>query len=188
MTELRRPTRRYSYVDSGPAIYVDSFATIRREADLSRVPADAEKVAVRMIHGSGQVDLTRDLVIPRAFAASFAVYDPQIDVLLDPRTAVAGRVHTQRFGSFPTLTPGLIDALLGATQNGDFLVAERGDLWFMQYADNGDTFALEYREGDESQHLAAVVHGVDQISAALHGWLTGDDAAYRDLTWEVLTF
>ena len=41
MTELRRPTRRYPYVDSGPAIYVDSFATIRREADLSRVPADA---------------------------------------------------------------------------------------------------------------------------------------------------
>lgn len=128
----------------------------------------------------------RDLVIPRAFAASFAVYDPQIDVLLDPRTAVAGLRPRSGSASFPTLTPGLIDALLGATQNGD-LVAERGDLWFMQYADNGDTFALEYA-GRRGQHLAAVVHGVDEISAALHGWLTGDDAAYRDLTWEVLTF
>ena len=27
------------------------------------VPADAEKVAVRMIHGSGQVDLVADLVV-----------------------------------------------------------------------------------------------------------------------------
>ena len=43
MTSVRRPPRRYEYVDSGPAIYVDSFATIRREADLRTVPADAEK-------------------------------------------------------------------------------------------------------------------------------------------------
>ena len=60
---LQRPTRRYEYVDSGPSIYVDSFATIRREADLSALPADAEKLAVRMIHGSGQVDLAQDLVV-----------------------------------------------------------------------------------------------------------------------------
>ena len=63
MTNLRRPTRHYEYVDSGPAIYVDSFATIRREADLRAVPADAEKLAVRMIHGSGQVDLADDLIV-----------------------------------------------------------------------------------------------------------------------------
>lgn len=59
----RRPGRRYDYVDSGPAIYRDSFAMIRREADLSGVPGEAEKLAVRMIHGSGQVDLARDLLI-----------------------------------------------------------------------------------------------------------------------------
>jgi len=60
---VKRPTKRYDYVDDGAAIYVDSFATIRREADLSAIPADAEKVAVRMIHGTGQPDLARDLVI-----------------------------------------------------------------------------------------------------------------------------
>jgi precorrin-8X/cobalt-precorrin-8 methylmutase len=65
MTDLRPPTRRFDYVDRGPAIYVDSFATIRREADLTSVPADAEKLAVRMIHGSGQVDLATDLVVHR---------------------------------------------------------------------------------------------------------------------------
>ena len=60
---MKRPTKRYDYVDDGAAIYVDSFATIRREADLNAIPADAEKVAVRMIHGTGQPDLARDLVI-----------------------------------------------------------------------------------------------------------------------------
>ena len=91
MTELRRPTRRYHYVDSGPAIYVDSFATIRREADLSRVPADAEKVAVRMIHGSGQVDLTRDLVIhPRLAGAARAALAGGAPILCDATMVATG--------------------------------------------------------------------------------------------------
>lgn len=59
----RRPTRHYDYIDDGPAIYVDSFATIRAESDLSQIPADAEKIAVRMVHATGQTDLTKDLVI-----------------------------------------------------------------------------------------------------------------------------
>ena len=63
MTPLSRPSQRYSYVDHGPDIYVDSFATIRRESDLSRVPGDAERLAVRMIHGTGQVDLVDDTCI-----------------------------------------------------------------------------------------------------------------------------
>ena len=36
-TPLAPPPRRYPYVADGPAIYVDSFATIRRESDLSRI-------------------------------------------------------------------------------------------------------------------------------------------------------
>lgn len=60
---IERPPRRYHYIDDGPAIYVDSFATIRAESDLSRVPVDAETVAVRMIHGTGQTDLVDDLYI-----------------------------------------------------------------------------------------------------------------------------
>ena len=59
----QRPTRRYDYIDDGAAIYVESFATIRRESELRGIPADAEKVAVRMIHGTGQTDLAKDLVI-----------------------------------------------------------------------------------------------------------------------------
>lgn len=70
MNQPARPSRHYDYIDSGAEIYVDSFATIRREADLSRVPADAEKLAVRMIHGSGQVDLVDDLVVHPGFMSA----------------------------------------------------------------------------------------------------------------------
>jgi precorrin-8X/cobalt-precorrin-8 methylmutase len=70
MSAPTRPPRRYEYVDDGQAIYVESFATIRRETDLATVPADAERVAVRMVHGTGQVDLVQDLVIHREFVAA----------------------------------------------------------------------------------------------------------------------
>lgn len=58
-----RPTRRYPYEGDGQAIYVDSFAMIRAESDLSHVPADAEKVVVRMVHGTGQTDLAPMVVV-----------------------------------------------------------------------------------------------------------------------------
>ncbi|WP_404404997.1 precorrin-8X methylmutase [Pelagibacterium halotolerans] len=46
----------YDYIRDGEAIYRQSFATIRAEADLSRFsPAEAE-VAVRMIHACGMVE------------------------------------------------------------------------------------------------------------------------------------
>ncbi|GAB7524475.1 precorrin-8X methylmutase [Paraburkholderia sp. 2C] len=49
------------YIRDGNAIYRQSFATIRAEADLSRIPADLEKLAVRVIHASGMVDIAGSL-------------------------------------------------------------------------------------------------------------------------------
>ncbi|HWI42031.1 MAG TPA: precorrin-8X methylmutase [Nocardioides sp.] len=89
--ELRPPARRYDYVTDGPSIYVDSFATIRREADLSRIPADAEKVAVRMVHGSGQPDLVDDIVVhPGLVAAARGALAAGAPVLCDARMVQMG--------------------------------------------------------------------------------------------------
>ncbi len=91
MAEPTAPPRRYDYIADGPAIYVDSFATIRRESDLSRIPAEAEKVAVRMIHGSGQTDLVRDLVVhPRLVTAARAALNAGAPVLCDARMVAMG--------------------------------------------------------------------------------------------------
>ncbi|MCL2613896.1 MAG: precorrin-8X methylmutase [Nocardioidaceae bacterium] len=88
---MNRPIRRYDYVDSGPAIYVDSFATIRREADLTAIPADAERLAVRMIHGSGQVDLARDLVVhPGLVAAARGALEAGAPILCDATMVATG--------------------------------------------------------------------------------------------------
>jgi precorrin-8X/cobalt-precorrin-8 methylmutase len=49
------------YVRDGAEIYRRSFATIRAEADLSGLPPDVARVAVRMIHACGMVDLSADI-------------------------------------------------------------------------------------------------------------------------------
>jgi len=88
---LHRPPRRYEYVDDGPEIYRRSFATIRAESRLDRVPADAERVAVRMIHGSGQVDLVDDLVIhPRLVGSARAALRAGAPILCDARMVAMG--------------------------------------------------------------------------------------------------
>ncbi|MGJ9411697.1 precorrin-8X methylmutase [Aeromicrobium sp. CF4.19] len=85
------PPSRYAYESIGSAIYDDSFATIRREADLSRIPADAEKVAVRMIHGTGQTDLSDDLVIhPGLVAAARGALEAGAPILTDAHMVASG--------------------------------------------------------------------------------------------------
>jgi precorrin-8X/cobalt-precorrin-8 methylmutase len=87
----QRPTRRYEYVADGPAIYTKSFATIRAESDLSAVPPDAEKIAVRMIHGSGQTDLVRDLVLhPNLARAGRQALAQGAPILTDARMVAMG--------------------------------------------------------------------------------------------------
>ncbi|WP_229788472.1 precorrin-8X methylmutase [Nocardioides albus] len=72
-------------------MYVDSFATIRQEADLSAVPADAERLAVRMIHGSGQVDLASDLVIhPDLVKAARGALEAGAPILCDATMVATG--------------------------------------------------------------------------------------------------
>jgi len=91
MTTIARPPRRYDYLDDGAAIYVDSFATIRAEASFAHLPADAEKVAVRMVHGTGQVDLAADLVIhPSLVSAARGALEAGAPILTDAHMVASG--------------------------------------------------------------------------------------------------
>ena len=91
MSLLSRPTRRFDYVADGAAIYDESFATIRREARFDHLPADAERVAVRMVHGTGQVDLTDDLVIhPRLVGAAREALDGGAPIITDAHMVASG--------------------------------------------------------------------------------------------------
>ena len=61
-------TQTLDYLRDGAAIYRQSFATIRAEADLARFSALEERVAVRVIHACGMVEAASDLVFSPDFA------------------------------------------------------------------------------------------------------------------------
>jgi precorrin-8X/cobalt-precorrin-8 methylmutase len=59
-----------SYIRDGAAIYERSFAIIRAEANLARFTPEQEKVAVRMIHACGMVELADDIDFSPTFVAA----------------------------------------------------------------------------------------------------------------------
>lgn len=81
----------YDYEKDGAAIYRQSFATIRAEADLAGFSPDEEPVAVRMIHAAGMVGLERDIVFsPGMAAAARAALIEGAPVLCDARMVSEG--------------------------------------------------------------------------------------------------
>ena len=56
------------YIRDGAAIYARSFAIIRAEADLSRFTPEEARIAVRMIHGSGMVEIADAIRFGGGFA------------------------------------------------------------------------------------------------------------------------
>ncbi|MFC4376470.1 precorrin-8X methylmutase [Nocardia halotolerans] len=82
---------RTSYLTDGAEIYRRSFATIRAEADLAGFPADVERVAVRMIHGCGQVDLAGDIAYtPDVVAAARTALRAGKPIICDANMVAAG--------------------------------------------------------------------------------------------------
>jgi precorrin-8X/cobalt-precorrin-8 methylmutase len=81
----------YEYEKDGAAIYRQSFATIRAEADLAGLPADVAQVAVRMIHACGQVDLVEDIAFsPAVVQRARDALNAGAPVLCDAKMVAAG--------------------------------------------------------------------------------------------------
>lgn len=79
------------YIRDGQAIYDRSFSIIREEADLSRIPADLEKLAVRVIHASGMIDIVNDLAFSEgAGAVGRAALASGAPILCDARMVAEG--------------------------------------------------------------------------------------------------
>ncbi|RAJ46167.1 precorrin-8X methylmutase [Kitasatospora sp. SolWspMP-SS2h] len=79
------------YEKDGAAIYRQSFATIRAEADLAHLPADVARVAVRMIHACGMTDLVDDLLwSPNAVADARRALLDGAPILCDVNMVASG--------------------------------------------------------------------------------------------------
>ncbi|SFR18049.1 precorrin-8X methylmutase [Poseidonocella sedimentorum] len=81
----------YAYETDGAAIYRQSFATIRAEADLGRFAPDEEQVTVRMIHAAGLVGLEAHVRFSDGMvAAARAALEAGAPILCDARMVSEG--------------------------------------------------------------------------------------------------
>jgi precorrin-8X/cobalt-precorrin-8 methylmutase len=79
------------YIRDGQEIYRRSFSIIRAEADMTGIPADLEKLAVRVAHASGMVDVIRDLAFSaNAGSAGRAALAAGAPILCDARMVAEG--------------------------------------------------------------------------------------------------
>ena len=79
------------YIRDGQEIYRNSFAIIRAEAQLEAIPADLEKLAVRVIHACGMVDVVQDLRFsPGAGQAGRDALAAGAPILCDARMVAEG--------------------------------------------------------------------------------------------------
>lgn len=154
---------------------------------LSMIPLEATGDVVFVPSPWGQIQRARDIAIPTAFAAGFGVYDPQLDLVLDPRSAVDGVTMTSREGTFGTITPTLITHFVQAMDIDDFIIVETGEEMYIQSKRvDADVFLLEYRDGSADRHFGTELTTPDEVAAAIRGWAVGETDAYRGLDWSTV--
>jgi precorrin-8X/cobalt-precorrin-8 methylmutase len=84
------------YIRDGAAIYDRSFATIRAEADLSGLSPAESRVAVRIIHACGMVEIAQDLRFSPGFAtAARAALHAGAPILCDSKMVASGITRTR---------------------------------------------------------------------------------------------
>ena len=86
----------WDYEKNGAAIYLQSFKTIRAEADLARFTPEEEIVAVRMIHAAGMVGLEKFIEFSDGMAiAARAALEDGAPILCDARMVSEGVTRTR---------------------------------------------------------------------------------------------
>jgi precorrin-8X/cobalt-precorrin-8 methylmutase len=94
----------YEYERDGAAIYKRSFAIIRAEADLARFSPAEERIAVRLIHTSGMVELAPDIEFSSGFAeAGRAALRGGAPILCDAKMVASGITRARLPADNPVL-------------------------------------------------------------------------------------
>lgn len=104
------------YIRDPAAIYAQSFAKVRQEADLSDLPEDLHPTAVRLIHACGMVDIATDLKCSTdVFRAAHRALKMGAPVLCDVEMVKAGIISRYLRGNrvVVTLNDPQVPALAG---------------------------------------------------------------------------
>lgn len=97
-------TQKLDYIHDGAAIYARSFAMIRSEARLGRFSVEEERVAVRIIHACGMVDLADDILFsPGAAKAGMAALAGGAPIFCDAQMVAHGITRSRLPANNPVI-------------------------------------------------------------------------------------
>lgn len=118
------------YLRTPAAIYRESFARIRAEADLDRLPQALRPVAIRLIHACGMPDLPADLGYdPAVVEAGRAALAAGAPVLVDCEMVAHGIIRRRLAGSEVICTLNEPGVAVAAASRGITRSAAAVDLW-----------------------------------------------------------
>lgn len=121
----------YDYIRDGAAIYQRSFAIIRSEADLTGFSREEERIAVRVIHACGMVEIVGDIDFSPAFAgAAIAALQAGAPILCDAKMVANGVTRARLPAANEVIcTLDAPEAAALATQNSTTRSAAAMELW-----------------------------------------------------------
>ena len=119
------------YIKDGQEIYRRSFAIIRAEANLTRIPADLEKVAVRVAHACGMPEIVDDLLFSEGSGtAGRQALESGAPILCDCKMVSEGITRSRlSAGNQIICTLGSAEVPAIAQQIGNTRSAAALDLW-----------------------------------------------------------
>jgi precorrin isomerase len=158
----------HEYEKNGAEIYRRSFATIRAQADLSRLSPEESQVAVRMIHACGMVDLVDDIAFsPGAVLQARAALRGGAPILCDVQMVASGitrrRLPADNEVICTLSDPGVADLAL---EMGNTRTAASVELWRDRL--NGAVIAIG-NAPTALFHLLELLRDIDIRPAAVLG-------------------
>nr|WP_231390374.1 hypothetical protein [Nocardia sp. CNY236] len=131
------------------------------------------------------IGFVRQLLFELATPLDYAVYDPQLDWLIDPAGHVRATVTHGGAGTFPYVTKTLAEQWVPAlSPPNPYLVVERSEQFYIQtYRDDSGTYLLEYRDGSAGKHFATTVPDPAIVAALIWEWVNDNRTRFPRLTW-----
>jgi precorrin-8X/cobalt-precorrin-8 methylmutase len=119
------------YIKDGAEIYRRSFAIIRAEADLARFTPEEERVAVRIIHASGMVEVAADIAFSAgAVLAGIRALESGAPILCDAKMVSNGVTRARLPADNPIVCTLDDPAVVGlAAKMGTTRTAAAMELW-----------------------------------------------------------
>lgn len=158
--------------------------------DFLSVPVGGDGAALYVATPYDAIGYVRALLFDLATPRDYALYDPQLDWLIDPAGRIDVEVTHGGAGEFPYLTEPLAHQwVAGLSEPNPYLIVGRDAHRYIQtFRDEHGTYTVEYRDGGPDRHFGLQVADPGRVAGLIWDWTAGDRTRLDALNWEKVDF